>query len=294
MNKTNVFLSLLAVFCMATSVVQAADPGLDNCGICMDDKPGQLVAPIGQKADGTRCCNYQACQDCLREALRRGLQTCPGCRAQICPATRGRLGAAPVVPAAAVHGAGDDDEIIRVLALSMQTDNDDAEYRAQLAQAEALSRQTALPDVDDDLAAAMAASLRLYQAPRAPQALPAPAAAMRTWQCTRCFVQNEPDNDCCPGCLEGGEWIGRPTAQVIAAVPAPRPMPVPAPWVAAAGGAVGGYGIPVAPRPVIAAPVPVVAPAATWQCTRCLVQNEPDNDCCPGCLEGGEWIGRPE
>lgn len=267
MNKTNVFFSLLAVFCMATSVLQAAQPADTACAICIEDIPTNPV---------TTTCQHTFCSECLKTNIRQWRneaksqgKKCPTCRVEMTEAFmdgvlagRGQAVAAiaaarpvaaprPVAPAYGYAvGVADDDEIpAEILALSREMANARVTEEAQLAQALMLSERTHTEG--EARRAAMAAARPPVPMPAAAAHAYAPqaaAAGMRTWQCTRCFVQNEPHNDCCPVCLEGGEWIERPTAQVIAAVPAPRPMPmpVPAPRVVT-GGAAGGYGVPVDP-----------------------------------------------
>lgn len=84
MNKTNVFLSLLAVFCMATSVVQAAQPADTACSICLEDEPTNPV---------TTTCRHTFCSLCIAE-WKKTSPLCPICKSP-------SLAALAIVPTAA-------------------------------------------------------------------------------------------------------------------------------------------------------------------------------------------------
>jgi|GEM_PF-5256041 len=70
MNKTNVFLSLLAVFCMATSIIEASVPAPDACAICLEDTPTNPV---------TTTCKHTFCSECIA-GWKQTSNECPTCK----------------------------------------------------------------------------------------------------------------------------------------------------------------------------------------------------------------------
>ncbi len=69
MNTTNLFLSLVAVVCMATGVAQASAPAQNECSICIEPATNAVTTP----------CQHIFCYECLTEWKAKGKNNCPNC-----------------------------------------------------------------------------------------------------------------------------------------------------------------------------------------------------------------------